>query len=282
MAYGESKSDTGFWFKHSAIAGKDEKIMQMIDDMGKESYFYFFTILEMCTEKYYQTPVKERTNTFKFHTRFLRDRLRINTRKLNIYLVYLQDKFNINSTYIESSLQINIPNLPKYMGNETVEKEKEKEKEKENILCIVDKSTTPKEPLKIVSETIELPLEEKPKKANNSKHREKAKEILELLNKKASKKYRPVNTNLDLIISRLKEGYEFSDFEHVISNKSIEWLADEKMNKFLRPKTLFSKTNFANYTGEEKIESIEAQIKAIDDEINQTLADAFDKVEPWI
>ena len=79
---------------------------------------------------------------------------------------------------------------------------------------------------------------------------DRSKNILEFLNQKAGRNYLPVSANLDLIISRLKEGYEDRHFKQVIAKKCREWGEDEKMQAYLRPKTLFNKTNFANYTGE--------------------------------
>ena len=75
-------------------------------------------------------------------------------------------------------------------------------------------------------------------------------EIINFLNEKADRSYRPVQTNLELIISRLEEGYEIQDFRAVIARKVRDWSDDEKMAKFLRPATLFNKTKFAQYSGE--------------------------------
>jgi len=75
-------------------------------------------------------------------------------------------------------------------------------------------------------------------------------EIINFLNEKADRSYRPVQTNLDLIIARLEEGFEVQDFKCVIARKVRDWGSDEKMAKFLRPATLFNKTKFAQYSGE--------------------------------
>lgn len=77
-----------------------------------------------------------------------------------------------------------------------------------------------------------------------------AKEVLEFLNKKTGRHYRPVAANLELILARFKEGYEISDLKAVIAIKCREWSNDDVMDKFLRPKTLFNRTNMANYSGE--------------------------------
>lgn len=78
----------------------------------------------------------------------------------------------------------------------------------------------------------------------------KSKAILEFLNEKAGRNFKPVAAHTDMIKARLKEGYEEAEFRQVIAKKVREWAHDENMNNFLRPKTLFNKTNFANYVGE--------------------------------
>jgi len=77
-----------------------------------------------------------------------------------------------------------------------------------------------------------------------------AKEILEFLNDKTGKNFQPVSANLDLICARLKEGYTTGQLRQIIARQYREWHADEKMQKYLRPATLFNKTKCANYVGE--------------------------------
>lgn len=77
-----------------------------------------------------------------------------------------------------------------------------------------------------------------------------AREVLDFLNVKTSSRYRPVPANLDLIVARLKEGATVAECRQVIAKKSREWGTDEKMMGFLRPKTIFNRTNFAQYQGE--------------------------------
>lgn len=77
-----------------------------------------------------------------------------------------------------------------------------------------------------------------------------AREVLDFLNLKTGRSYQPVPANLDLIVARLKEGATAIQCRQVIAKKAREWGGDEKMDEFLRPKTLFSRTNFAQYQGE--------------------------------
>lgn len=80
--------------------------------------------------------------------------------------------------------------------------------------------------------------------------KEQAKEVLTFLNQKTGKAYQPVSANLDMIIARLREGATPAQLRKIVAKKHAEWSIDEKMNQYLRPKTLFNKTNCANYIGE--------------------------------
>lgn len=74
--------------------------------------------------------------------------------------------------------------------------------------------------------------------------------VIEYLNKKTGRKYKPTDKNLSLINSRLKDGYSKRDIKNVIDIKCEEWMDCEKMSKYLRPETLFNKTKFDNYLNE--------------------------------
>lgn len=77
------------------------------------------------------------------------------------------------------------------------------------------------------------------------------KDIVEFLNSKAKKNFRyNADKNKKPIIARIKEGYELEDFQKVINIKVKDWINDPKMNKFLRPETLFG-PKFENYVNEQ-------------------------------
>ena len=75
-------------------------------------------------------------------------------------------------------------------------------------------------------------------------------QVLEFLNSKTGRNYEPVDETLKPIMARLRSGSTVEDLRAVIAKKCRDWGADEKMSGFLRPKTLFNATNFANYKGE--------------------------------
>ncbi len=80
--------------------------------------------------------------------------------------------------------------------------------------------------------------------------RQQAVSVLTFLNAKAGRNFKPVAANVDPIVTRFREGYTAQDCKSVIAKKVREWKGDDKMNEYLRPKTLFNRTNFANYEGE--------------------------------
>jgi uncharacterized phage protein (TIGR02220 family) len=77
-----------------------------------------------------------------------------------------------------------------------------------------------------------------------------AKEVLKFLNEKTGRAYRPVDTNLKLIMARLKTGATVMNCRQVIAKKTREWKGNETMDEYLRPATLFNATKFEQYMGE--------------------------------
>lgn len=79
------------------------------------------------------------------------------------------------------------------------------------------------------------------------------KKIINFLNEKAGRDFKDVEGNRKLIRSRIHDGYSEHDFALVIDFKCKQWLNDEKMEKYLRPGTLFgSSKKFDQYLDEAK------------------------------
>lgn len=85
---------------------------------------------------------------------------------------------------------------------------------------------------------------------NNITPKQQAIEIIDYLNVRAGRTYEHCETNLDLVIARLKEGRTVEQCFSVIDHKVSEWINDESMYKYLRPATLFNKSKFSQYIGE--------------------------------
>lgn len=90
----------------------------------------------------------------------------------------------------------------------------------------------------------------KPLNGDTSEIRKQAIEVLEFLNEKTGRKYRPVDANMRLIMARLKEGATVGLCRQVVAKKCRDWKTDPDMEKFLRPATLFNALRFAQYSGE--------------------------------
>lgn len=76
-----------------------------------------------------------------------------------------------------------------------------------------------------------------------------AAKVIDHLNEKTGSAYRKVDSTLRMITGRLKEGATVDECIAVIDDRVNAWGSDTKMAEYLRPKTLFSPTNFANYIG---------------------------------
>lgn len=73
--------------------------------------------------------------------------------------------------------------------------------------------------------------------------------VLDHLNEKAGRSYKPVEANIRMISARLAES-NVDECKAVIDAKVGEWLNDPKMAQYLRPETLFGATKFAQYVGQ--------------------------------
>jgi len=86
--------------------------------------------------------------------------------------------------------------------------------------------------------------------SKQSSFKSQALEVLNFLNEKTGKAFRDSDTNLKLIIARLKSGATVMDCRQVIVRKNREWKSNPKMQEYLRPATLFNAEKFEQYMGE--------------------------------
>lgn len=78
------------------------------------------------------------------------------------------------------------------------------------------------------------------------------KEVIEYLNQAIGAHYKlTTQKTKSFIRARLREGFAVEDFKTVIDKKARAWLNDEKMQKYLRPETLFG-TKFEGYLNEQE------------------------------
>lgn len=90
-----------------------------------------------------------------------------------------------------------------------------------------------------------------------------SREIIDYLNTKANTSFKHnMDKTKSIIEARLNEGFSLEDFKKVINVKVKDWLHDEKMNKYLRPITLFS-NKFESYLAEANTKPIKETPKTM-------------------
>ena len=205
------------YFRHSFYAHKDDKIMSLVDKHGKEAYFHFFVILELCGEQ----ASESMPESFVFHPRTLCSALLVRRHRLLLKLLQLQDESILEVVHTEDKVELRIPNFPKYLGYyqsklQTKTPNKRKEKERKVNKKKTDKSKT------------------------NDAYQPIVEEITNYLGQKIGKNLNP-NTKLSRphIIARLKEGYTLEQFKHVVDIKYDEWSTQPRMVASLTARTLF-------------------------------------------
>ena len=80
--------------------------------------------------------------------------------------------------------------------------------------------------------------------------RNPAERVLAFLNERAGRRFPAADVNLDLVRHRLAEGYSEAQLRQVVAKKLRDWRQDPKMAAYVRPATLFRRTNLAQYVGE--------------------------------
>jgi uncharacterized phage protein (TIGR02220 family) len=94
-------------------------------------------------------------------------------------------------------------------------------------------------------------LKEKDKEKEKEKDKEKdyteTDAIIDYLNEKAGSGYKHSKSSRENISGRLDDGFSPEDCKAVIDFKVHEWLGDPKMQKFIRPETLFGQKKFEGY-----------------------------------
>ncbi|MDG4527199.1 phage replisome organizer N-terminal domain-containing protein [Streptococcus suis] len=73
---------------------------------------------------------------------------------------------------------------------------------------------------------------------------------IQYLNQETGHTYKFIATHTKFIHARYKDGYTLEDFKKVIDTKVAQWKNNSQMAQYLRPKTLFSPSNFDSYLNE--------------------------------
>ena len=136
------------------------------------------------------------------------------------------------------------------------ESEKDKENENENEIknLLSGKPDIADEQHLFLSET----KTQRHKKECSASYLSQARDVLNFLNEKTKCRFRHEDTNLKLIVARLKSGATIDDCRAVIARKFRDWHGTD-MQKYLRPATLFNAVKFEQYLGECVVVSAEQQ-----------------------
>ncbi|AFQ95972.1 putative primosome component-like protein [Streptococcus phage LYGO9] len=127
-----------------------------------------------------------------------------------------------------------------------IEKEKERELDKEKEYNVEQSTTEYTFPSWLESEYVEQVKKGNPK---NFDYRIP----IAYLNQKTNSNYKFVDSNTNLVKSRLKDKYTLNDFKIVIDKKTAEWGKDASWSKYLRPSTLFNASKFESYLNQPEV-----------------------------
>lgn len=120
------------YFRHSVHAGEDHKICHLMDRLGREGYFYFFTLVELCVMMADDTDQTE----FSIHPAVLKNRWRTHHNFVPTVLSVMaqcgliEHSLNGQRSPTEQPLNtqwvtVRIPNLSKFIGKYAVNKIKQ-------------------------------------------------------------------------------------------------------------------------------------------------------------
>ncbi|HFH6894964.1 TPA: phage replisome organizer N-terminal domain-containing protein [Streptococcus agalactiae] len=127
-----------------------------------------------------------------------------------------------------------------------LDKEKERELDKEKEYNVEQSTTEYTFPSWLESEYVEQVKKGNPK---NFDYRIP----IAYLNQKTNSNYKFVDSNTNLVKSRLKDKYTLNDFKIVIDKKTAEWGKDASWSKYLRPSTLFNASKFESYLNQPEV-----------------------------
>lgn len=278
------------YFRHSFHARNDDKIAGLINKHGKEAYFHFFALIELCAEL--ASDKFPEDCWFHFHPRTLADALLVKKWTLVSHLsaihqwglcgVSVEPQSAISDRSVEPQrVSVHLPNLPKFMGryetnapNKRKEKEK-KEKETKNapsasplskafdvILPDWPKKNLPEVESQEIPKT-ELFAVEAPSLEEEVSLSDLARNVLTAINTICGRSFRPVRGNMKFINARINEGFKFEDFVAVLKFMQGKWGDDPKMSGFLRPETIFG-NKFDGYLQEAQ-NAFKPKIDPLDD-----------------
>lgn len=105
------------YFRHSFTAHNDPKMVLAMEEIGKECYFYYFSLLEICGQKWADNRTENLEMTFEIPIRELRFIWKTNERVIrNILETFQKHSLLFLETY-GIVCMVKIPKLAKYLGS---------------------------------------------------------------------------------------------------------------------------------------------------------------------
>lgn len=99
------------------------------------------------------------------------------------------------------------------------------------------------------------------------------------LNQKTNSNYKFVDSNINLVKARLRDGYNLDDFKAVVDKKHGEW-GNSDMAKYLRPSTLFNASKFESYLNQPEASNGDYYQKQQGQRFSQAELDELKKPDP--
>lgn len=99
------------------------------------------------------------------------------------------------------------------------------------------------------------------------------------LNQKTNSNYKFVDSNINLVKARLRDGYNLDDFKVVVDKKCGEW-GNSDMAKYLRPSTLFNASKFESYLNQPELTKSDYYQKQQGQRFSQAELDELKKPDP--
>lgn len=160
------------FFKHFTTGHSSTSMTKLMNQFGLEGYAAYFILIEMCVDKMDKARDEEFTEIhckFRFSERLVREKLRMRSTKVELFLNYSSTLDLLQFVKLEDELHFYIPKLLEYLDKDTkrarprrglvaantgldIEEDKEIEKELDKELGQAPKATTLKTNFKILSE----------------------------------------------------------------------------------------------------------------------------------
>jgi uncharacterized phage protein (TIGR02220 family) len=126
----------------------------------------------------------------------------------------------------------------------------EEQRESTVVVSVEKASTNPTVSVSgSVSGSVSVSGSDKPSSKHLSRKHDVVVEIIDYLNAKTGKSFKPVDAHGKHIRGRLAEGHTIADLKAVVDRKTLEWKGTEQA-QYLRPATLFNAEKFNQYIGE--------------------------------